>query len=279
MRFRDIGETIKKRKSVRTYDGRPLTAADRAKLEEVIEEVCSGESPFPGKLRITVLEAGSSAETERLGTYGVIKGARSFLCVTAENTEGVMEAVGYNFEKLVLAATEMGLGTCWMAGTFKRNSFENALEIGEKEIFPIISPIGYEAEKSSFMGNMFRTFSKAGTRKAFGEVFRNGDFGIELTAEDAGEYAFPLEMVRLAPSAVNRQPWRVVMKEGNFHFYKENMAGGKISLDLQRLDVAIGACHFHLAAESRGLAGSFVKEKPELEAPAGMEYMFTWKTE
>jgi len=84
---------------------------------------------------------------------------------------------------------------------------------------------------------------------------------------------------KLAPSAVNRQPWRVVMKDGNLHFYKENMAGGKVSLDLQRLDVAIGACHFHLAAESRGLKGSFVKEKPVLDVPACMEYMFTWKTE
>lgn len=119
---------------------------------------------------------------EILGTYGVIKGANTFLCVTAENTEGVMEIVGYNFEKL-------------------------------------------------------------------------------------------------APSAVNRQPWRVVMKDGNFHFYKETMAGGKVSLDLQSLDVAIGACHFHLAAESGGLAGKFVKEKQEVKAPAGMEYMFTWKTE
>ena len=279
MRFIDIEETIKKRKSVRTYDGRPLTDGDRSKLEAVIEEVCSSESPFPGKMKITILDAGSSAETEKLGTYGVIKGANTFLCVTAEKTEGVMEAVGYNFEKLVLAATEMGLGTCWMAGTFNRNSFKNALEIGENEIFPIISPIGYEAEKTSFMGNLFRTFSKAGSRKAFGEVFRNGDFANEQTEDEAGEYAFPLEMVRLAPSAVNRQPWRVVMKDGNFHFYKENIAGGKVSLDLQSLDVAIGACHFHLAAESGGLAGKFVKEKPELEAPAGMEYMFTWKTE
>ena len=57
------------------------------------------------------------------------------------------------------------------------------------------------------------------------------------------------------------------------------MAGGKVSLDFQRLDVAIGACHFHLAAESGGLAGKFVKEKQEVKAPAGMEYMFTWKTE
>jgi len=278
MEFVNIEETIRKRKSIRAYDSRPLTEEDRSKLEAAIQEVCSGETPFPGRLKISILEAKKGTNTEKLGTYGVIKGADTFLCVTAEKSEGVMEAVGYNFEKLVLAATEMGLGTCWMGGTFNRGSFENALEIGENEIFPIISPIGYPAEKPGFVGGLLRTFSKADRRKDFGEVFKNGYFGKALTEEDAGEYAFPLEMLRLAPSAVNRQPWRVVMKDGDFHFYKENMAGGKVSVDIQRLDVAIGACHFHLAAESAGLQGDFKKEKPELEAPANMEYMFTWKS-
>ena len=38
-------------------------------------------------------------------------------------------------------------------------------------------------------------------------------FAEPLTEEEAGDYQFPLEMLRLAPSAVNKQPWRVVADE------------------------------------------------------------------
>ena len=54
---------------------------------------------------------------------GIIKGAKDFLAITVKDEAFAMEAVGYQFENLVLYATDMGLGTVWLAGTFSRKDF------------------------------------------------------------------------------------------------------------------------------------------------------------
>ena len=79
-------------------------------------------------------------------------------------------------------------------------------------------------------------------------------------------------MLRLAPSAVNKQPWRVVMTEEGFHFFENKMVGGEsIGFDMQRIDVGIAICHFHMAAEEKGLVGHFERKAPDIDIPAGCE--------
>ena len=65
---------------------------------------------------------------ERIGTYGVIKGADAFLigirCEKVENQKDAAINFGYDFEQIVLKATELGLGTCWIAYNFKPTGYE-----------------------------------------------------------------------------------------------------------------------------------------------------------
>lgn len=274
----DLETTVRQRKSIRSYDKRPLSDADKEAILACAKEVCEEAGPFPAEMKIQMLEAKPGTDTERLGTYGIIRGADTFLGVTVKNTETAPEAVGYRFEKLVLAATAMGLGTCWMAGTFDREQFTGLLNVQDDEIFPVISPIGYPKDKGSVVNSVFRKASKSDSRKPWDTMFFDGAFGTPLTKEAAGEYAYALEMLRLAPSAANLQPWRVVMKDGAFHFYREENPKSKYDFDLQRLDVGIGACHFDLAAKERGLEGSFrtLDEAPDTGCPASAKYLFSW---
>lgn len=53
----------------------------------------------------------TGAKTIQLGTYGTIKGAKDFLAITVKDEHFAMEAVGYQFENLVLYATYMDIGT------------------------------------------------------------------------------------------------------------------------------------------------------------------------
>ena len=276
--LKNVEETVRKRKSVRSYEPVPLSPGDRERVEDLIREAEEGFCPFDGRVGIRLLEMKKGTGTEKLGTYGVIRGAKDFLCVTAEETETAMEAVGYRVEKLVLEATEMGLGTCWLAGTFNRERFTGALELREGEIFPIVCPIGYPLDKKTLVNSLFRRASGSDHRKPWEEIFFDGAFGVPLTEEAAGAYAFPLEMLRLAPSAANRQPWRVVRKDGAYHFFREGNMKAGYGYDLQRLDTGICACHFHLAAEERALKGSFVAvEETGIETPENVKYLFSWK--
>ena len=107
-----------------------------------------------------------------------------------------------------------------MAGTLNRPAFERAMELREGEVMPCVSPLGYAAPKMSLRETVMRKGVKADSRLDFGKLFFDGSFDKPLTPESAGILAEPLEAVRWAPSAVNRQPWRVVLDGKAAHFTK-----------------------------------------------------------
>ncbi len=58
-------------------------------------------------------------------------------------------------------------------------------------------------------------------------------------------------MVRWAPSAVNRQPWRVVVDGNEARFYEARTLGrpGAEGWDIQKIDMGIAMYHFAAAVE------------------------------
>ena len=91
------------------------------------------------------------------------------------------------------------------------------------------------------------------------------------------EIAAVIEMVRWAPSAVNKQPWRVIAKDGAFHFYEKKDRGyvSDATGDLQKIDVGIGLCHFAAGLEEAGAAPVIITEDPGISVPEGVEYITT----
>ncbi len=77
-----VVETIQKRRSVRTFADRPLTPADRETLAGCISQVTN---PFGVKVNIHMIDKTVEAGGEKLGTYGVIKGASAFLGIHRDN--------------------------------------------------------------------------------------------------------------------------------------------------------------------------------------------------
>lgn len=99
-----------------------------------------------------------------------------------------------------------------------------------------------------------------------------------LTEEKAGRLAEALEMVRWAPSAVNKQPWRVVVKENAAHFYLKRNKGfiSDAVGDMQKIDLGIALCHFALAAKEGGMNVDFQIDDPGIAAEADIEYMASY---
>ena len=106
-----------------------------------------------------------------------------------------------------------------------RAAFERAMALGPEEFMPCVTPLGYPAAKMSLRETMMRKAVRADNREPFEALFFDGDFDTPLSAEKAGSLREPLERVRLAPSAVNRQPWRVLVGGGCVHFYKKGSKG------------------------------------------------------
>lgn len=271
-----IEATVKKRSSVRNYKEQAIEADKQKAIESFIDSL---ENPFGQNIKFHTLDLKSGPTAQKLGTYGVIKGASHYIGTTITQEPLALEALGYEFEALVLYLADLGLGTCWLGGTFDRQSFSNAMKIETGEIFPIITPYGYAADHKHFKEKAMRKLIKADQRKEWQHLFFINDFQSPLTAAAAGDLAFALELVRLGPSASNKQPWRIVLIDGNCHFYEAKEPGYSkaFAYDIQRVDLGIAAAHFDFAMKERKIDGHFVTSaQPDIDLPKHMEYVFSW---
>jgi nitroreductase len=269
-------EIVRRRYSVRTYIKKALPVEVR---EQIVAYAGTLGSPFPAKPSFTLVETELEPNGRKLGTYGMIKGASVFVASTVPNVPFAVEALGYEFEQLILFITSLNLGSSWLGGTFNRGEFQKALSEEGDALFPAISPVGYY-ERKSFRETLVRGFVKADTRKGWETMFFDGGFSSPLTQEAAGEYAFPLEMLRLGPSASNKQPWRIVRDGRKYHFYEHKIPGysGTFKFDMQGIDIGIAACHFQLACQEKGLPGAFkLDADPGITPPENVIYKFTWE--
>jgi Nitroreductase len=276
-----IIETIQKRVSVRSYSDQEVTEEVKAKFRIVLEEHCQG--PFGNSVRFELVEAAENIKQElkELGTYGFIRGSRLFIGGAVKKGGHAMEDFGYCMEQNVLKATEWGLGTCWLGGALNRSTFAQRMNASPDEVIPAITPLGYPGDKPGFVDTMTRIVAGSRHRKEFGELFYSGDCHTPLEKISCGKYELALECVRVAPSASNKQPWRIIKeKERNcFHFYlKENSFYNHMLKDIQiqNLDLGIALCHFELAAKELGLKGEWIIQPPQLNA-ADWQYIASWE--
>jgi nitroreductase len=280
-------EAINRRVSVRSYADRPIEQDKKQEMINLLES--TNEGPFRNKVSFTLIDFSELDKNEirSLGTYGFISGAKHFIVSAVKDGFGEKDGaralvdLGYCFERVILTATNLGLGTCWLGGTFKRANFANRINASEDEIVPAISPIGYARDRRTVREMAIRRFANSDQRKPWEELFFDEDMNTPLSKDSAGAYAVPLECVRLGPSASNNQPWRVVYQKqhGAFHFYLKRTWGydklnGK--MDLQLVDMGISLCHFELSAREKGLTGTWEVAKPDLDT-GDAEYIVTWK--
>jgi len=273
-------DSIKKRFSCRTYKYGPMKESDQQKLRDFL--LLNVQGPFGNKVRFELIDLAGKEQDEikTLGAYGFIKGASMFIVGAVAKGDRAMEDYGYCMEKNILVATHLGLGTCWLGGTFKRSASASRINKRDDEVVPAITPVGYPNNRKSIVDRTIRFFAKSNSRKVWEELFFCGDTRSPLARNIAGAYALPLECVRIGPSASNRQPWRVVKEKDHdvFHFcisrtpgYAERYPG----VSLQDVDMGIAMCHFEVALQEMNQKGSW--RNVQFAPPQrGLEYMVSW---
>lgn len=265
-----IDVLVRGRKSVRTYDERVIAPRDMEKLLAFMEKI---DNPYGLPVEFKLLDA----RKQNL-SCPVVVGTDLYVGAKMKKAPHLNEAIGYSFEKLVLFAQSLGIGTVWVGGTMDRSAFERAMELNDDEVMPCVSPLGYPAKKMSLRETVMRKGIKADERLAFEKLFFDGSFDKPLSQATAGKLGHALEMVRLAPSAVNRQPWRIVLEEHAAHFYllRSKGFGGGV-LDMQKIDMGIALCHFDLAAQEAGMCPRLIEMNPGLSMNSGEEYIVTYQ--
>ena len=280
-----IPDLIRQRYSVRRYQKTPIAPAARIELAARLDAIRSGPHGTPARFKLAAAAAGDSHALRGLGTYGLIRNPAGFIIGAIKASEHALEDFGYLMEQAILEATELGLGTCWLGGNFTQSSFARRIDKAAGEIVPAVSSVGY-ADPTSRSRDLLRQTARSDTRLSWESLFFDGRFGNPLSPAGAGDYREPLAMLRLAPSASNKQPWRIVRDGPRWHFYCQRTPRyGKGTLifsllnlaDLQRLDVGIAMCHFELTARQQGLEGGWSCADPGLPAPdKNTLYITSW---
>jgi len=279
-----ITDIIKQRFSCRTYTKTPIDETILKSLHEYCTSVSKG--PFGTKSRFEVVASrpGDSEELKGLGTYGFIHNATGFIIGASEESKNHLEDFGYLMERIILFSTDLGLGTCWLGGTFTRSKFAERISPNNNEIIPAVTSIGYIGGKPRKFDQRIRKSANADQRLPETDLFFDSK-GNPLTQEIADKYSSALEMVRLGPSASNKQPWRIVVDGESCHFYLQRTPGYRDNpyserlkiADLQLVDIGIAMCHFEMTLKELNIDGSWeiidnLKDPPR----RGMEYVVSY---
>ncbi len=258
-------EAMEARVSTRSFDGASLTAPEAAELSAMLEAVAGEKAPFGNKVRLALGAGDGEGRPLKLGTYGLISGSSAFIVPAVLPAPGALEDAGFIIEKALLEATVLGWGSCWIGGVFSRSKAAAAVKLREGELVPSVIALGRPATRRSLADKIVTGAAKARSRKPLESiVFSSDGSGLDEKApvqEWLGQPWLAIaEALRGAPSASNKQPWRLVRlpgDEGWLIFLEEdkiyNNSLGEVHI--QNIDIGIAMRHFQEAAAELGTKG------------------------
>jgi nitroreductase len=288
----NIRETIRRRFSVRHYQPRSVP-------DEILQSVIkSGDASLALddniKVRFHLIKEGKLvAEQMTFFTGGrwLFGSAPHFIIATSQEKPLFMMNMGFRMEQVILFATGLGLGTCWIGGLFIEKRIGDFLGLDKTERVIALTPLGYP--DTSFYGRTIHSIVHLGApdsrrRKPLEQIVFGPQWGMPLETQDSGLLEV-LECTRLAPSWTNTQPWRFLVDKDEI-IAVADASGRNLSVrdgkHYYRLDVGIAMAHFFLAAKELGSVGKWevtgfdpVQVAEQHAIPAGYEVLGVYKTQ
>ena len=207
----EILEVMKERHSVRQYSDQKIEEEKRGKLQQMVEE-CNRESG----LHIQILFDEPTCFNSFMAHYGTFSGVGNYIALVGKKDASLDEKAGYYGEKLVLAAQEMGLNTCWVAMTHGKS--KAIIDVGEKQVCLIALGYGMTQGVEHHMKELKEVCS--------------------CSENMPGWFAKGMEAVMLAPTATNQQKFYFTLNG------EEVSAAVKGSGFYTKMDLGIVKYHF-----------------------------------
>ena len=218
-----LEEAIIARHSVRQYIDKPIEAEKIKQLQDLIDE-CNRQ----GNLHIQLVTNEHNAFAGGLAKYGKFSGISNYIAMICKKGDDVN--LGYYGEKVVLLAQTLGLNTCWVGLTFRKQPDKYEVRTDEKLI--CVVSLGYGANQGVQHSQKkgFEEFCKDGisTQEAYPDWFVKG-----------------MKAALLAPTAINQQKFEFILHDGNKVEARTRftMFNGYAPIDL-----GIAKCHFEIGA-------------------------------
>lgn len=206
-----------RRESVRTFIA-PPDEAQMSALQYASARVC-----LPG----CRIEFGACEDKKLYRAVPVVDTIIGTSCyatfVVDDSVPHAATHMGISGEAFILEAVSLGLGSCWVAGTFRRSAVDVPLNAGER--IAAITPLGVPAEEKM----------KERKRKALHEICTTKPEDWPLWAYNAAE------CVRIAPSAINLQPWKLSYAGRTLQLMKNGLLNRELDMGIAMLHMSLGA--------------------------------------
>lgn len=216
---------IENRVSRRKFEKEPITDQEKEKIISLIDQLNEASG-----LTMTFLEDGSGAFQKLRKSYGMFTNVRSLILMKGKKDDkDLKEKVGYYGEDLVLSITDLGLGTCWVGGTFDKDE----LTVNDREELACAVVVGKVAAPS-LKEKMMRSATHRKVKSMEERII--SDQPLPQWVQNG------MEAVLLAPSAKNTQ--KAIFK------YENNILSAQIADDyaMDLIDLGIAKKHFDLEA-------------------------------
>lgn len=187
----DVREAVRARHSVRKYKDTPIPDGLVDELNTLIRS-CNEESGLHLQLILDDPECFNTL----LNHYGWFSNVRHYIAVAgAKALPDLEERGGYYGQKLVIAAQQAGLNTCWVAGTYKKGKCKAELREGEELVCVIAIGYGENEGKRHKSKPLSRLCSVP--EEEMPGWFRNG-----------------VKAAMMAPTAMNQQKFHISLEDG-----------------------------------------------------------------
>jgi hypothetical protein len=151
---------------------------------------------------------------------------------------------------IILDATPLGLNTCWVGGLFRPQSVASQVKISKNERVLAVTPAGCALGNESTEGKIMTGIGRTHKRLPITRLVSGSDLGNLPKWMRAS-----VEAARLAPSAVNRQPWSFNLE--NDGITVSVRTGGTDFNISKRLDYGIAMLPIEVAARVLGCSGEW----------------------
>ncbi|MBE5731126.1 MAG: nitroreductase [Clostridiales bacterium] len=211
----DIMEAMRLRHSVRRYENKAIEGEVLDELKKEIDE-CNSESGLNFQLVLNEPKAFSGA----MARYGKFSGVSNYIALVGKKSKDLDRLCGYYGEKLVLKIQQLGLGSCWVALTYKKVPEAFTVRNGEK--LTVVISVGYA--KARGVPHKSKDISKVS----------------DVTDSSPSWYKQGVEAALLAPTAMNQQK------------FKFRLDGEKVTASAgvgfyAKMDLGIAQYHFEVA--------------------------------
>lgn len=220
----ELNDLIVKRKSIRKYDMAALNISELDDIQKIIEKI---KLLIPDKGKIDFRIIGYDEFFKK--TQGIFRiKAPHYIILFSDGSEEAYKNIGYAGELIALELTRMDIGTCWLGGA----KSGEAVDCGE---YAISIAFGKPLEE-------FRKNEAEAKRKPLNEIAEGFN----------NEQQELLKYVRLAPSAVNIQPWYFKCEQDKIHVFRtqardfKNILMKTLLRRMQKIDIGIAISHFSL---------------------------------